>query len=56
MLINGQMYWHFQEMSPSYYRCNYSILLAVPRPMLNIDRGRTGTRKPLISPQDHGLT
>ena len=56
MLINGQMYWHFQEMSPSYYRCNYSILLAVPRPMLNIDRSRTGTRKPLISPQDHGLT
>ena len=42
MLINGQMYLHFQEMSPSYYRCNYSILVAVPRPVLiNISPGRT---------------
>ena len=30
MLINSQMYFHSQEVSPSYYRCNYSILLAVP--------------------------
>ena len=49
MLINGQIYLHFQEMSSSYYRCNYNILLAVPnrcnynilltvpRPMLNND-------------------
>ena len=41
MLINGQMYLHFQEMSPSYYGCIYSILLSVPTPMLNIGPGRT---------------
>ena len=41
MQINGQMYLNFQETSPSYYRCNYSILLPVPRPMLNIGPGKT---------------
>ena len=46
MLIHGQMYLHFQEMSPSYRRCNYGILLAVPRPMLNIGPGSTWTRNP----------
>ena len=43
MLINGPIYLHFQEMSPSHYRCNYSILLAVPWPLLNTDTGRTWT-------------
>ena len=41
MLINGQIYLHFQETIPTYYRYNYSILLAVPRPMLNTGLGRT---------------
>ena len=30
MLISRQMYLHFQEMNPSYYRCNYSILPGDP--------------------------
>ena len=53
MLIHGQMYLHFQEKSPSHYRCNYSILLAVARPVLNIGPGWTWTRNP--SPHERTL-
>lgn len=59
MLINVQMYFHFQEISPSYDRCNYSILLAVPRVLLNIgpkSSHLTSERYTDQATQDHGMT
>ena len=59
MLINGQMYFHFQEISPSYDRCDYSILLAVPRVLLNIgpkSSHLTSERYTDQATQDHRMT
>ena len=53
------MYFHFQEISPSYDRCNYSILLAVPRVLLNIgpkSSHLTSERYTDQATQDHGMT